>query len=417
MTPRRALGAAVAVAIAALAAVPSGAAAQSYDPDTVIVKFEPGTPGATQQAALDVPGVGETIGRIDGVGANVVAVRSDPATVSRRLSRNPNVAYAEPNYVMSIGATPNDPLYADEYGLHNTGQTGGIADADIDAPEGWDAAGLAAFPNSGGARVGIIDTGIDATHPDLVGKRVACASSASSGTFIANGVCTDDNGHGTHVAGTISANTNNGIGVAGVGFNAPLVICKALATAAGVGLTSDIANCLNWTAQQPGVKVISMSLGGGESSTLRTAVQNANARGVLMIAAAGNDGDSTLNYPAAYPEVMSVAATTDSDERASFSNANGDVEIAAPGENVMSSFVGGTYLELSGTSMATPHVSGVAAVLFWRTPTATATQVRNTLNSTADDLGPDGRDEEFGFGRVNLCTAVGGGCAYTPGAP
>ena len=417
MTPRRALGAAVAIAFAAVAAVPSGAVAQSYDPDTVIVKFEPGTPGKTQNAALDVPGVGETIGRIDGVGANVVAVRSDPATVSRRLSRNPNIAYAEPNYVMSIGATPNDLLYPDEYGLHNTGQTGGLPDADIDAPEGWDAAGLSAFPNTGGARVGIIDTGIDPAHPDLAGKTVACASSASSGTLITNGVCTDDNGHGTHVAGTISANTNNEIGVAGVGFNAPLVICKALATAAGVGLTSDIANCLNWTATQPGVKVISMSLGGGDNATLKSAVQNANARGVLLVAAAGNDGDSTLNYPAAYPEVMSVAATTDSDQRASFSNANGDVEIAAPGENVLSSFVGGTYLQLSGTSMATPHVSGVAAVVFGRMPTATAAQVRNTLTSTADDLGTDGRDPVFGFGRVNLCTAVGGSCAYTPGTP
>ena len=415
MAPRRFAGATV-LAVAALTLAPSGADAQPYDDDTVIVKFEPGTPGATQRAALDVPGVGETIGRIDGVGANVVRVASDPAVVSRRLSRNPNVAYAEPNFEMSINATPNDPLYVDEYGLHNTGQTGGLADADIDAPEGWDAAGLAAFPDTGGARVGIIDTGIDSTHPDLAGKRVGCASSVSSGTLIANGVCADDNGHGTHVAGTISANTNNATGVAGVGFNSPLVICKALATPAGVGLTSDIANCLNWTAQQ-NVKVISMSLGGGASATLRTAVQNATSRGVLLIAAAGNDGDSTLNYPAAYPEVVSVAATTDRDQRASFSNVNSDVEIAAPGEDVISSYVGGTYLELSGTSMATPHVSGVAALMFWRTPTASVSQIRSSLTSAVDDLGTPGRDSTFGFGRVNLCKAMGGSCSYTPGTP
>ena len=416
MAHRRLAGAAVASLIA-LGLVPSGAAAQSYDPSTVIVKFQPGTPGASERAALNVPGVGQTVGTIEGVGANVVRVRQDPAVVARRLERNPNVAFAEVNKVMSINATPNDPLYADEYGLHNTGQTGGTADADIDAPEGWDAAGLAAFPNAGGTRVGIIDTGIASTHPDLAGKRAGCATSYTAGTAILPGACEDDNGHGTHVAGTISANTNNATGVAGVSFNSPLVICKALATAAGTGLTSDIANCLNWTAQQAGVKVISMSLGGGESATLRTAVQNATNRGVLLIAAAGNDGDATLNYPAAYPEVVSVASTDHNDARSDFSNANSDVEIAAPGSDVQSTFAGATYMSLSGTSMATPHVSGVAALLFSRTPTATPAQVRSSLTSAVDDLGPAGRDSSFGFGRVNLCKAMGGSCAYTPGTP
>jgi thermitase len=417
MTPRRIAGAAVATLLV-LALVPSAASAQSYDPSTVLVKFRPGTPGAVQRAVLNlVPGVGQTVGRVDGVGANVVRVSRDPAVVAARLRRNPTVLYAEPNFVMSISATPNDPLYADEYGLHNSGQTGGTADADIDAPEGWDAAGLAAFPSTGGARVGIIDTGIDGVHPDLAGKRVGCATSFTAGTTIQNGVCTDDNGHGTHVAGTISANTNNAQGVAGVAFNSPLVICKALATPAGTGLTSDIANCLNWTSQQAGVKVISMSLGGGESATLRTAVQQAAARGVLMIAAAGNDGDATLNYPAAYPEVVSVAATDHDDQRASFSNANSDVEIAAPGDAVQSTYLGGSYTSLSGTSMATPHVSGVAALLFGRTPGATAAQVRSSLTAAVDDLGPAGRDTSFGFGRVNLCKAMGGSCTYTPGTP
>jgi thermitase len=334
--------------------------------------------------------------------------------VARALDRSPLVAYAEPNYVLRATATPNDPRFPEEYGLNNTGQTGGSADADIDAPEGWDAAGLGSFPSSGGARVGIVDTGIDQTHPDLAGKTAACATSYSAGTALVPGVCVDDNGHGSHVAGTITANTNNGQGVAGVSPSSSLVICKALATAAGTGLTSDIANCLNWTSQQ-GVKVISMSLGGGDSATLKQAVQTASNRGVLLVAAAGNDGDSTLNYPAAYPEVMSVAATDDSDHRASFSNANSDVEIAAPGVNVLSTYAGGLYLELSGTSMATPHVSGVAAVLFTQDPSATAGSVRSKLTSTADDIGAPGRDTSFGFGRVNLCRAAGGACAYTGG--
>jgi thermitase len=334
---------------------------------------------------------------------------------ARRLERLAGVQYAEPNFILRATATPNDPMYVDEYGLHNTGQTGGLSDADIDAPEGWDAAGLSAFPNSGGVKVGVIDTGFDRTHSDLTGKRSGCATSYNNGLTIVNGVCDDDNGHGTHVAGTITANTNNARGVAGAGFNSSIVSCKALATPAGTGLTSDIANCLNWTSNQ-GVKVISMSLGGGQSATLQTAVRNAAARNVLLIAAAGNDGDATLNYPAAYPEVMSVAATDDRDQRASFSNANSDVEIAAPGVGVWSTYLGGSYIALDGTSMATPHVSGVAAVVFAQTPGASAATVRSRLTSTVDDLGPAGRDASFGFGRVNLCKAAGGSCAYTPGS-
>jgi thermitase len=415
MTPRLLAGL-TATILLACAAAPAGASA-AYDPSTVIVKFRPGTSLTQQLRAVAVPGIGRSVGQIPGVGANVIRVTRDPAVVAAQIARSRSVEYAEPNFILKTDATPNDALYPDEYGLHNAGQTGGTADADIDAPEGWDAAGLAAFPNTGGARVGIIDTGIDAAHPDLAGKRAGCATSYTAGTLIQNGVCTDDNGHGTHVAGTISANTNNLAGVAGVAFNAPLVICKALATPAGTGLTSDIANCLNWTSQQAGVKVISMSLGGGESATLRTAVQNANARGVLLIAAAGNDGDATLNYPAAYSEVVSVAATDNRDQRASFSNANSDVEIAAPGVNVESTYLGGSYLSLSGTSMATPHVSGVASLLFFRTPTATAAQVRSSLTAAVDDLGPAGRDSSFGFGRVNLCKAMGGTCSYTPGTP
>ena len=125
------------------------------------------------------------------------------------LDRSAVVAFAEPNFILNATATPNDPLYADEYGLNNTGQTGGPADADIDAPEGWDAAGLGAFPKTGGAKVGIVDTGIDQTHADLAGKTAGCATSYNNGIAVINGICADDNGHGTHVAGTITANTNN----------------------------------------------------------------------------------------------------------------------------------------------------------------------------------------------------------------
>jgi thermitase len=387
------------------------AQAAEYDADTVIVKYRDGITSSQRASLLQATGVEATVGSVAGVGARVVRVSADPAVVARRLNRSALVAYAEPNYILRSTATPNDALFSELYGLHNTGQTGGSADADIDAPEGWDAAGLGAFPATGGVKIGIVDTGIDQMHTDLSGKTVNCA--IAIGGLLTQGNCVDDNMHGTHVAGTIAAKANNTAGVAGVAFNASLAICKGLHTAAGTGLTSDIANCINWTHQQ-GAKVISMSLGGGASSTLQSAVQNAwkggAANGSVLIAAAGNDGDSTVNYPAGYAEVVSVAATDHSDARASFSNANADVEVAAPGVSILSTIPGGQYAELSGTSMATPHASGVAGVLWQLFPTETAAGIRSRLSSTVDDLGPAGRDASFGFGRVNLCKAAGGAC-------
>jgi thermitase len=386
------------------------AAAADYAQDQVIVKPKAGT---SLSKILALSGVGSKLQTIDGVGASVVSVQGSPPVVAKAIEATGLVAYAEPNYILKVTATPNDALFGQLYGLNNTGQTGGTADADIDAPEGWDAAGFGTFPSTGGVKVGIVDTGIDQNHEDLRGKTVACAQSRGLGGVLSGsiqvGSCADDNDHGSHVAGTISGNANNGVGVAGVAFNSPLVICRALGGPLGSGSTADVANCITWTAQQ-GAKVISMSLGGGDSTTMHTAVTNAynNGNGALIVAAAGNDGDGTLNYPAAYAEVVSVAATDNKDARASFSNANSDVEIAAPGVNVLSVKRGGGYQQLSGTSMATPHVSGVAAIIFDRNPTANAATVRSKLDAAVDDLGPAGRDVNFGFGRVNLLKAATG---------
>jgi len=387
------------------------AQAANYDNDTVIVKFASGVASAQRAALFDTAGVTGKVGNVAGVGAQVVRVQGDPAVVARRLNRSVLVSYAEPNFILRATAIPNDPLFPELYGLNNTGQTGGSSDADIDAPEGWDAAGLGGCPATGGTKIGIVDTGIDQTHPELSGKAVDCASSLNG--LLTSGTCADDNMHGTHVAGTIAAKANNATGVAGVAFNSNLSICKALYTAAGTGLTSDVAACIVWVHQR-GAKVISMSLGGGASTTLKNAVaaawENGSATGSVLVAAAGNDGDGTLNYPAAYPEVVSVAATDHNDARATFSNANADVEVAAPGVNVLSTIPGGQYSELSGTSMATPHTSGVVGVLWQLFPTSTAAGIRSRLDAAVDDLGPAGRDQSFGFGRVNLCKAAGGGC-------
>jgi thermitase len=206
-----------------LLAFAGSAQAARYDAHTVIVKFASGV-SQTQRAALfSSAGVTGKTGHVAGVGADVVTVSGDPATVAARLNRSAIVNYAEPNFILRATATPNDPMYPQLYGLNNTGQTGGRPDADIDAPEGWDAAGLGGFPATGGTKIGIVDTGIDQTHPELSGKTVACGD-ALGGTVI-SGECTDDSLHGTHVAGTITAKANNATGVAGVDPNASLVIC------------------------------------------------------------------------------------------------------------------------------------------------------------------------------------------------
>jgi thermitase len=401
----------VAGGLAACAVLAGSAQAAAYDADTVIVQYASGVSTGERLSLFQRAGVVRTVDSVGGLSAKVVRVKGDPAATAQRLNASALVRYAEPNYILRAQATPNDPLFSQLYGLHNTGQTGGSADADIDAPEGWDAAGLGAFPAGGGVKIGIVDTGIDQTHPELSGKVVDCADSV--GGVLVEGTCVDDNMHGTHVAGTIAAKANNATGVAGVAFNAGLSICRALRSAAGTGLTSDVANCINWTHSK-GARVISMSLGGGDSTTLRNAVANAwkngAANGSVLVAAAGNDGNSTVNYPAGYPEVVSVAATDHRDARASFSNTNADVEVAAPGVSVLSTIPGGQYAKLSGTSMATPHVSGVAGVLWQRFPADTAASIRSRLTAAVDDLGAAGRDTSFGFGRVNLCKASGGAC-------
>lgn len=394
--------------LATLALAPA-ASAERYVADQVIVKYASDASQAERAAAERKAGGLARIDRVASTGASVLRVRGDAAAAAAALNRSADVLYAEPDYILRATSVPNDPRFGELYGINNAN------DADLDGPEGWDIAyGAGAFPASG-VTVAVIDTGIDTDHPDLAGKVAACAGVQSFGIggliggnpTIVNGRCEDDNNHGTHVSGTVGAVTNNGIGVAGVAPSARIASCKAL-SASGSGSTSGVANCIDWAAGQ-GVKVISMSLGGGSSTTMQSAVQRAwrGGAGALVIAAAGNDGNATLNYPAAYPEAVSVAATDRNDARASFSNANADVEVAAAGVGVLSTLPGGGYGTLSGTSMATPHAAGVAGLIAQRFPSLDAAGIRARLTAGVDDLGAPGRDTSFGFGRVNLVKALG----------
>jgi len=415
-----AAGASAGGAAAKRAKAPHTATA-GYDARTVIVKYADRASSLQRSLARGLAGVVETLGTVRGVGAQVVRVSGDPATAAARLSRSRAVLYAEPNYIAHATAVPDDPLFGDLYGLSNTGQNGGVADADIDAPEGWDAAGLGSFPAAlNGAKIGIVDTGVQATHEDLAGQVADCAGVRSFGidvlglltlplfadpTIVA-GRCADDNGHGTHVAGTAAARADNARGVAGVAFNSPLAVCKAL-DRKGAGAVAGIANCLNYLVAA-GARVISLSLGTTESSvTLRNAIAAASSS-ALVVAAAGNSGAATVEYPAAYPQVVSVAATDRRDAHAGFSTANAKGEIAAPGVEITSTWNDGGYETISGTSMSTPHVAGVAAIVAGRNPAGGPAAWRAKLDSSVDDLGPAGRDPQFGFGRVNLARAVTG---------
>ena len=415
---------------------PVAFAAQVKDDDRhILVRFEPGA-AASERA---------TVHRRNGArAANVL--RPERVEVVRlahgdtveaalsRYQRNPNVEFAEPNKGVKVAARPNDPYFPgngslsghDLWGLHNTGQSSGTDDADIDAPEAWD--GALAPSDSPWATddfaVGVVDTGINGLHEDLVGKSIEPCSSALTGAGTLSAGCPDVHGHGTHVSGTIAASANNGKGIAGAAPNAKLYMCKALGDD-GAGYIADIAACMNdMVAKRDShkIRVLSMSLGGPDASqTEEAAVDHAWNNGVLVVAAAGNDGDTTVTYPAGYGNAVSVAATDRQDTRASFSNANSDVELSAPGVAVLSTVPSGGYETWSGTSMATPHAAAVAALLAYRSG-KTGQALRDAVASSVEDLGTSGRDPDYGFGRVNLCRALGGCPAATadttpPAAP
>ncbi len=248
-----------------------------------------------------------------------------------------------------------------------------------------------------GVKIGIVDTGVQLNHPDLVNNIVAGYDFVNNDTD-----ASDDNGHGTHVAGLASASFNE-VGVVGVSHSSKIIPIKVL-NAQGYGYLSDVAKGV-YFATDNGAKVINLSLGSStDSLILKDAINYAANKGVLVIAAAGNDSGSPCSYPAAYSNAVCVVATDSRNLLASFSNIGG--ELAAPGVYNYSTYLGSTYRYLSGTSMATPHVSGAAALLFSICTTCSASDIRTLMNETAIDLGEVGKDILFGYGLVDLTSAI-----------
>lgn len=248
-----------------------------------------------------------------------------------------------------------------------------------------------------GVTVAVIDTGIETTHPDLQGK-------VTKGYDFVNEKesAEDDNGHGTHVAGIVTA-TQNDAGTIGVSHGTWVMPVKVL-NSAGSGYISDVAKGIYW-ATDNGAQVINLSLGAPvDTDVLRKAVNYAASKGVLMVAAAGNEYGAPCQYPAAYSNVICVVAIDSSNRLASFSNIGG--ELAAPGVSNYSTFLGGTYRYLSGTSMAAPHVAGSLALLRGICTDCTSSELIGTLRETAIDLGAEGQDIIFGYGLVDIRAAA-----------
>jgi len=321
--------------------------------------------------------------------------------VAGLLARHGAVEWAEPDFTATVLEVPNDPSFGVQWGMTK-----------IKNPEAWDLS-----HGAGSADVAILDTGIDSSHPDIAGqveREVNFTDSATVG---------DKYGHGTHVSGIVAAVTSNGVGVAGGGWEADLFNVKVL-NDSGSGYYSWVANGITWAADN-GAEVINMSLGGRSgSSLLADAVKYAWDKGVVVVAAAGNDGRSRRSYPAYYSQAIAVAATDQNDKKASFSNYGEWVDVAAPGVSVYSTLpaggsnLGAGYGSLSGTSMATPHVAALAALLEGAEPALTNGEIRQAIEENADAI--SGTGFYFRWGRINAYAAlnavmrgVGGGAEPT----
>ena len=255
-------------------------------------------------------------------------------------------------------------------------------------------------------KVAIIDTGIDVKHPDLQANLKGGVSAVSYTTSY-----NDDNGHGTHVAGIVAA-VDNEIGVIGVGPQINLYAVKVL-DRRGSGYLSDVIEGLDWAIQNE-MQVVNMSLGtSSDILSLREAVQRVNQAGIVQVAAAGNSGGAVI-YPAAYPEVIAVSATDSADTIASWSSRGPEIDLAAPGVSIFSTYKGQTYKILSGTSMAAPHVTGAAALVLTvpekcdldLSGSCSPTEVQQRLEATAKPLGVEGKDSLYGSGLANAYNAV-----------
>ncbi len=323
----------------------------------------------------------EVMDGLEDAGFQVIRSKRKTQWMMEKYMNLPEIEYAEPDYKVKAFYTPNDPFFPGyQYGPQRVG-----------APAAWEVS-----QSSSNIIIAIVDSGIELSHPDLAGKLL-------QGYDFVDGdaVPADSNGHGTHVAGIAAAITNNARGIAGMAPFASILPVRVL-DHNGNGSMSTVASGIIYAANR-GAQVINLSLGSPyDTSTLQYAVSYAWSRGSVLVAAAGNDGLPTPNYPANYPNVLAVAATDAYDFKTPFSNFGTWVDVAAPGASILSTYLGGNYAYLDGTSMAAPHVSGIAALL--AAQGRSNTQVHDIIRTTSDPVLYTGIF--WIFGRVNADRAV-----------
>lgn len=300
---------------------------------------------------------------------------------ARAFGQRPEVAFSEPDRIVPPAMVPNDFWYPYTWHLPK-----------ISAPSAWDTT-----TGSSSVTIAIIDTGVDGTHPDLSPKMVP-----GWNFYDNNSNTSDPNGHGTAVAGTAAACSNNGIGVASVAWGC-LIMPIRVTDASGSATYSAIASGTTYAADH-GARVANVSLGASDSSTVSAAAQYLQSKGGVLTVAAGNSG--TFDSSADNPYLLTISATDSNDVLATWSNTGNNVDLCAPGVGVMTTLSGGGYGSGTGTSFSAPVVAGVAALVISVNPSLTALQVQNALKQSADDLGPAGWDPSYGWGRVNAARAV-----------
>lgn len=385
-----------------------------YVPDRILVKFKPTLSDQAIETTLAAYASKQKkrIPRIDVYEIQIPEGTSVEEMVYVLL-QNPDVEFAEPNYKTFITITPNDTLFKYQYALFNSGQEIGVPGspkgkfrADIKATAAWEET-----KGDEETIIAVLDTGVDLLHPDIKGKLKGSGRDFVNNDFDA----TDDHSHGTFVAGIAAAETNNNEGVAGVAWDCKILPVKIM-DKEGSGEYSWLIQGIIWAVDN-GADVINLSLGGDEpSSSLQSALEYAIEKDVVIVAASGNDGASVL-YPAAYDEYcLAVAATDYNDERLGWSNFGPEVDVAAPGERVVGTvptwyFGPGSfpYGYGFGTSMATPHAAGLAALLRSLKPFLKASDIMDIIRYSADDVNSaknPGRDEFIGYGRINMEKAL-----------
>lgn len=356
---------------------------QSYASGQFLVKFKPGTK-STKIAAINKANRVKQKSRNTRTDVRVLKVPKGKtvAQMVARYKKNPNVEFAEPDQFLKATMVPNDPYYPRQW-----------APAYVNSPAAWDRT-----TGSSAVTIAVLDTGVDLTHPDFTGRVVA-------GYDFINGDSSpmDDNGHGTRAAGVAAATGNNGLGVAGMDWNARILPVKVL-SATGTGATSIVAQGITYAADK-GARVISLSLGGDGSSTMQSAVRYAYSKGCVITAASGNENSGVPIYPAGYAEVIAVGSAN-FDVRSTFSNYGPHLDVVAPGEGIDTTALGGGYGRFSGTSAATPFVAGLASLIMAHSPSATPSTVMSAIMSSARDLGSSGWDQYYGWGHIDAANAL-----------